>query len=210
MELSLEHRDEAGVDLPVLVWRLAAPARVLSSAPHGGGLGLRSWVLNAQVPIGYARLDPSDHIAEIAATLGLTAGGVGLLTGADVRRYELADDDGVRVAATVGLGQPEWAAAPERAVTSTVGTINVLTWVPEPMADAALVNLIATITEAKVQALLDAGVAGTGTATDAIVVACPPGVPGEPFGGPRSRWGARVARAVHAAVHAGATSWAAG
>ena len=39
--------------------------------------------------------------------------------------------------------------------------------VPVPLTGAAFVNAVVTATEAKVQAVLDAGFAGTGTATDA-------------------------------------------
>ena len=71
-------------------------------------------------------------------------------------------------------------------------------------------NAVATATEAKVQAVLDAGFAGTGTATDAICVAAPlASEREEEFTGPRSVWGARIARAVHAAVLAGAAGYAA-
>jgi len=44
----------------------------------------------------------------------------------------------------------------------------------------------------------------TGTATDALCVLCPDEGRAHSFGGPRSVWGARLARAVHAAVMAGA------
>ncbi|CAO0825899.1 Adenosylcobinamide amidohydrolase OS=Streptomyces microflavus OX=1919 GN=G3I39_32335 PE=4 SV=1 [Streptomyces microflavus] len=56
------------------------------------------------------------------------------------------------------------------------------------------------------QALLDAGLDCSGTPTDAVCVAAPEPGPdgGEPFAGPRSAWGARIARAVHTAVLAGA------
>jgi adenosylcobinamide hydrolase len=80
------------------------------------------------------------------------------------------------------------------------GTINLLVRLPVRLGDAALVNAVATATEAKVQALLDLGLHATGTATDAVCVVCPPEGPPEPFGGPRSTWGARLARVVHAAV----------
>ena len=40
---------------PVLVWRLARPLLVVSSAPLGGGLGPRSWVVNATVGLDYDR-----------------------------------------------------------------------------------------------------------------------------------------------------------
>jgi adenosylcobinamide amidohydrolase len=81
--------------------------------------------------------------------------------------------------------------------------------VPVPLTDAALVNAIITATEAKTQAVLDAGFAGTGTATDAVCVAAPvsPGAAADDFAGPRSAWGARIARAVYDAVLAGATRY---
>ena len=83
---------------------------------------------------------------------------------------------------------------------------------PVPLADAAFVNAVVTATEAKAQAVLDAGFPGTGTATDAVCIAAPMdqgGAPAEEFTGPRSRWGASIARVVHAAVRAGAVGYAA-
>ncbi|MEU5878998.1 adenosylcobinamide amidohydrolase [Spirillospora sp. NPDC047279] len=97
---------------------------------------------------------------------------------------------------------------------STPGTVNIVVAVPVALTDAALVNAVMTATEAKTQALLEAGYPCTGTASDAVCVAAleRPGPAGaaEPFAGPRSVWGARIARAVHSAVHAGAldyTAW---
>ncbi len=196
-------RREGGRDLPVLVWRFTAPARTIASAPHGGGLGTRRWVLNAQVPASYGRRDPDVHLARLGVSLGLPGRGVGMLTAADVRRAAAADDGGVEVAATVGLGSPTWAAAPDSGrPLSHIGTINVVAFLPQRLSDAALVNATATATEAKAQALWEHGVPATGTATDAVCIACPAeGRPHE-FGGPRSVWGSRLARAVHAAVSA--------
>jgi adenosylcobinamide hydrolase len=109
--------------------------------------------------------------------------------------------------ATVGLTHPILAAAPEDGhAAEPVGTINIVVLVPARLGDAALVNAASTATEAKVQALHDAGFAATGTATDALCVACPDSGPPAAFGGPRSVWGARIARAVHRAVLAGASA----
>jgi adenosylcobinamide amidohydrolase len=133
---------------------------------------------------------------------------------------------GAHSPATVGLSVPTWAAVPTRRsggpddelapvdhdVRSRPGTINVIVVVPVPLTDAALVNAVVTATEAKAQAVLDAGFAGTGTPTDAICIAAPaePGsAPAEEFTGPRSPWGASIARAVHAAVRDGAVGYAA-
>jgi adenosylcobinamide amidohydrolase len=88
-------------------------------------------------------------------------------------------------------------------MSTTPGTINVVAQLPVRLADAALLNGLCTATEAKTQALLDEGVPGTGTASDAVTLVCPVDGPVEAFAGPRSTWGARLARAVHAAVLAG-------
>lgn len=181
---------------------------VASTALVGGGLGLRSWVLNAQVPLGYSRLDPERHIEELATTLGLDPSGVGMLTAADVTRSYTAQDDGASIEVTVGLSDPTWAAAPDAvAAPPRAGTINLVAIVPERLDDGALLNALCTLTEAKVQALQAAGIDGTGTATDAIAVVCPAGPATEQFGGPRSRWGARLARAGFEAVSAGCAAW---
>lgn len=74
---------------------------------------------------------------------------------------------------------------------------------PVCLSAAALVGAVITVTEAKTQALLEAGVPGTGTASDAVCILCPQQGPAEPFAGPRAPWGARIARAVHSAVRAG-------
>jgi adenosylcobinamide amidohydrolase len=88
-----------------------------------------------------------------------------------------------------------------------VGTINIMAVLPVAMTDAALVNAVMTMTEAKTQALVEAGVAGTGTASDAVCVVVPAAGEEELFGGPRSVWGSRLARAVHAAVLQGVEKW---
>jgi adenosylcobinamide amidohydrolase len=76
----------------------------------------------------------------------------------------------------------------------------VVVWVPRRLSLGALVNVVATVTEAKTQAIRDLGLAATGTATDAVCVLCPAEGPEEAYGGPRSQWGERVARAAHRAV----------
>jgi adenosylcobinamide hydrolase len=203
----LRSRREGGRELATLVWRFPSALRAIASAPHGGGLGVRRWVVNAQVPMSHGRRDPDHHLRNMAVSLGLPGRGIGMLTAADVRRHVEACDGGVEVCATVGLGHPTLAAAPDEAgPISLVGTINLVVVVPERLADAALVNAVATVSEAKAQAMWDLGYRATGTATDAVCILCPDGGREHAFGGPRSLWGARVARAVHGAVMAGAVA----
>ncbi|MEU5829939.1 adenosylcobinamide amidohydrolase [Micromonospora tulbaghiae] len=208
----LTSRSESGSDIPVLAWRAEAPLLAVGSAPLGGGIGVRGWVLNATVPMSYDRDDPAAHLAELAHGLDLDGPGVGLLTGVDVTEVVRRTDGGVRVWATVGLGTPVWAAAPEPAPPAAseparpaqrVGTVNIVAYVPVRLGDAALVNAVATATEAKAQAIWELGLPATGTPTDAVTVLCPAEGDPAPYGGPRSAWGAPLARAVHAAVRSG-------
>lgn len=201
--------------LACLAWRLREAMLVASTALVGGGIGVRNWVLSIQVPKGYARRDTDAHVAEVAAALGLAGPGVGMLTAAEVGRVVVSDDEeGVRVEATVGLSLPVWAAAPAAQADQAMsaagrpGTINVVAFVPVRHRDAALANLLCTVTEAKAQALADAAIPGTGTASDAVTVLCPAQGAAEPFGGPRSAYGASVARAMYAALRRGIEEWA--
>ncbi|MER6001501.1 adenosylcobinamide amidohydrolase [Nonomuraea angiospora] len=206
--MKLTYRVEDEARLGALLWKFGPGWRMISSALLGGGIGPREWVLNAQVVAGYSRMDPVDHLL----SLGPEGDGVGMLTAASVDRCVQASDGGVEAYATVGLRVPTWAAAPEGSADPElapmrVGTINIVTVLPVAMTDAALVNAVMTVTEAKSQALIEAGFPCTGTASDAVCVAAPAEGPAELFGGPRSEWGARAARAVHAAVRQGAEAW---
>lgn len=228
---TVRHRDATeGRDLPALLWRPGPGHRMISSAVLGGGIGERSWVLNAQVAHGYTRRDPEAHLAEIAAAAGASGPGVGMMTATDVLSTRaLAHDGGAQALVTAGTGVHGWAATdgteaatydasdarPEGAAPDgpgapycpeppyRPGTINILVALPVPLSDAALVNSVMTATEAKVQALLEYGLDASGTPTDAVCVAARvprPGAPVEEFAGPRSLWGARLARAVYEAT----------
>ncbi|WP_026212486.1 adenosylcobinamide amidohydrolase [Longispora albida] len=223
-----------GQEMPILYWNFRRPLLGISSGTLGGGLGERHWALNASVPMSYDRDDPGTHLAELGAALGLAGPGTGLMTGVDVRDAVTAEDGGVSVSATVGLGSPAWAAAPDghlrrlRPRTGEdvqpgvpvlgnnvgdpggayrPGTVNLVGFLPVRLGDAALVNAVATVAEAKAQAMWELGIEATGTASDAVALFCPLDGPAEPYGGPRSAWGARLARAVHAAIMAAGKDW---
>ncbi len=126
----------------LLVWRFPEPRLAVSSAPLGGGIGRRHWVINAQVPHSYARLDPEAHLVELAAGLGLEGPGVGMLTAVDVRK----PCDGPRTAGrvvdvSVGCHRSHVGGAPDEPVdggrpAAAPGTINVVGFVPERLSDA--------------------------------------------------------------------------
>lgn len=185
----------------VLCWRFPQRPLALSSASVGGGLSRPAWLVNIGVPQGYSRTDLAAHAAEVAAGIGLDGPGVALFTAHDVRLHHRAEHEGVRVTATVGATRPTWPADLTDTVKRwTPGTINIIATLPVRLEDAALVQAAVTLTEAKCQALIDAGVPGTGTASDALAVLVAPDGPAEPFAGVRSTWGHRLAIATHAAV----------
>lgn len=205
MRPELVFRDEGGRDAPLLVWRLPGAFPAISSGPLGGGIGPRSWVINATVPMSYDRSDPDVHLGEMATALDLRGDGVGLMTGVDVAGFRTVDEDGVRVWATVGLGNAVQAADSsdiDGGEGDRVGTINVVAYVPARLSDAALVNAVATVAEAKAQALRVLGIDATGTSTDATCVFVADGPTGfdELYGGPRSRWGRPLALAAYRAI----------
>jgi adenosylcobinamide hydrolase len=201
------YRDGDGAR-PALLWHLPEPMLGIASAPVGGGIGPRRWIVNVQVPLEYARLDLEAHLAAVARELGCAGPGIGFLTAASVDGVTSAVDGGVAAYATVGLRHPTQAAAPDDEPRgSIVGTINLVVGVPVRLTHAALVNAVVTATEAKAQALREHDVAATGTASDAICVVCPALGTAEQFAGPRSPIGACLARAVHTAVSAGTVAW---
>lgn len=194
-----------GATGPCLIWRFAEPMLAISSAIVGGGIGPASWAINVTVEPDYSRMDPVEHLADVANSLGLTGRGLALMTAVDVSTRGTSTAGLVSLTATVGVRRPVWAHDPDPADESTAGpgTINIVAVVPQLLGRGALVNAVATITEAKVQAMYDHGIAGTGTASDAVCLLCPIGGVEEPFGGPRSVWGRRLADATYEAVSAG-------
>lgn len=199
-----------GVDeRSLLIWRVPSGWTAASTAILGGGLlDEPAWILNASVADDYARMDPAVHLGEIAGEHGLDGEGVGLMTAVDVAEQLTVDADGVTVTSTTGVTRPvlagtafAGAATAEAPGAPPVGTINTVCWVPATFESGARLNLLTTVAEAKAQALADAGVAGTGTASDAVVVMTHNSGQLEPFGGTASTWGARLGRAVYGSIH---------
>lgn len=160
--------------------------------------------------------DAESTVAAAARRLGVPAPWVGLLTGASTERAEsaTASADAVRalVVATVGLSNPSAVGLTPRAepLPATINTLVVVDADPEP---AALVNLVATLTEVKTDVLRAAGVrcddgsAATGTSTDAIAVAATGRGARCRFGGPLTDLGWAAASAARRALEHGVQRW---
>jgi adenosylcobinamide hydrolase len=206
----------AGVELaarPDAVWiRSATPLRVLASAVVGGELDTTRHIVNMHVPNGYSAADPAEDLRAFARRSGIAEPFVGLMTAARTDEAQIVWEqaDGVRVAATVtvGLSVPV-AAGITPPVVWLPSTINVIVVLDASFDRAVAVNGVITITEAKVGALVEAGVTtaegvpATGTVTDAAVIAWTGRGPRLPYLGPGTTAGRCVARVVRQAVGRG-------
>ncbi|WP_329015833.1 adenosylcobinamide amidohydrolase [Micromonospora rifamycinica] len=188
------HRDDPAAHLTALADRLGL---------DGPGVGLLTGVDVAEVT---ARTDTG---VRVWATVGLgtplwaAAPAQAPDTPAQDTAPDRALDTPTQPTGPVREVVPDAAGASEAGPVAQVGTVNIVVYVPAALGDAALVNAVATATEAKCQAIRELGLPGTGTPTDSVTVLCPATGPAQPYGGPRSAWGAPLARAVHAAVRAG-------
>lgn len=192
----------------LLVFQAGEELGIASTAVLGGGLRRGRCVVSMRVPPGYAGADPATDIRRAARAAGWEPD-VGLMTAVDLRRARTAAAraDGVTARATVtaGVGRP-WAAGSSRGPHAPAGTINAVVILDRRLAPAAALNLVATVTEAKVLGLLEAGVRtaegepASGTATDAVVVAWPLSGDALPFGGPATAPGWTAAAAVRQAL----------
>ncbi len=210
----------AGVHVDIgheaVVVRADEPLTTASSAVVGGGLGRASAILNLHVPKNF-RGEHADRVLEaFVARRSIPAPWVGLLTGAWTEKAEVATEtmDGITAVAIVTVGLSNPASAGRTAVAAWLpSTINTILVVDAAATPAALVNLVMTVTEAKVMVVAEAGVRtldgdpASGTSTDAIVIAATGRGRRCEFGGPVSDLGWAAARAARAALSTGVDRW---
>ncbi len=210
----------AGVHVDIgheaVVVRADEPLTTASSAVVGGGLGRASAIVNLHVPKNF-RGEHADRVLEaFVARRSIPAPWVGLLTGAWTEKAEVATEtiDGITAVAIVTVGLSNPASAGRTAVAAWLpSTINTILVVDAAATPAALVNLVMTVTEAKVMVVAEAGVRtldgdpASGTSTDAIVIAATGRGRRCEFGGPVSDLGWAAARAARAALSTGVDRW---
>ena len=210
----------AGVHVDIgheaVVVRADEPLTTASSAVVGGGLGRASAIVNLHVAKNF-RGEHADRVLEaFVARRSIPAPWVGLLTGAWTEKAEVATEtiDGITAVAIVTVGLSNPASAGRTAVAAWLpSTINTILVVDAAATPAALVNLVMTVTEAKVMVVAEAGVRtldgdpASGTSTDAIVIAATGRGRRCEFGGPVSDLGWAAARAARAALSQGVDRW---
>lgn len=200
---------------PWLVADLGAPHRVISWAVHRPGLVTADRIIWREVRD--ADLTPGfDAGRWLAAELGLRGGtAVGLLTSRDLRFHHAAaatvDGITVSVLATAGLSNAEAAGARLAPGAAHWGTINLAVQTSTPLSDPALYEALSIIAQARTAAVMDHGPElptgrATGTGTDCIALAVPPG-PGLPHAGLHTALGEALGRAVRQATAAAVIEW---
>jgi adenosylcobinamide amidohydrolase len=208
-------RVELGPDYALL--RFAAPQRVLSFAPYGGGRRDTTSVAilqtsNAELPLG------RDPLQLMAARMSeLDAEGVAMLTSRRVGSLELARHDhpelSARVAVTAGLTNAVRIGdtpGPLRGF----GTINIVAHVDVSLSELALLEALSLVAEARTLAVLESRETSrrshelaTGTGTDCIVMCCPARGEGLAYAGKHTPAGHVLGSAVLRAVRAAIGAW---
>lgn len=201
---------------PFLVAEFDTPQNMLSwSLTRPGFVVARSvvWleVRDSDLPI---HVDPAELLRERMGREG-HAEAVHLMTSRDLAHHHLASAAAGAVTssclATVGLsnaariGEPFDGSAP-------IGTINLLAHVNASLSEAAQLEALSIVTEARTAAVMDLGLKRrghivTGTGTDCIVVACPCDGQEMPFAGLHTDIGLSLGRAVYDAVTEGGLRW---
>lgn len=209
----------AGTDLrvtlapPWLVVDLGRVRRVLSFAPHRPGFRSARHILIRQVRD--ADLTPDlDAMGWLGAEMARIghAGDVGMMTSRGLHHHRLAQAGPVACLATVGLGNAERVGRRRMVPSSSYGTINIALLVEDGLTDAAMIEALSIVAQARTAAVIAAGIElptgrATGTGTDCIAVACDAG--GTAFAGLHTALGEAIGAAVHDAVLAGALAWVA-
>jgi adenosylcobinamide amidohydrolase len=202
---------------PILIATFDEPHRVLSwSMLRPGYQMVRriAWleVRNTDLPPG---VDAAQVIEARVARAGIDDA-VLFVTSRDIRRHHLvraaAESERATCVTTVGLSNGERIGMRLHEPPPVAGTINTLVRVSGSLSEAAYIEAISIVSEARTAAVIDAGVRRkgvvvTGTGTDCIAVAAP--LAGEPaqFAGKHTALGEAIGDAVYRATAEGIREW---
>jgi len=128
-----------------------------------GGIRRVSTLLNHTIPKGWSHKEPEKDLEFIAASAGINQDFFGLLTSVPMQHCCVLQYDFITVFITAGV---------RREPPANAGTINIIVCSSEGMEDAALLESVMVIAEAKAEALQAMDLPLTGTPTDAVIVAC--------------------------------------
>lgn len=169
------------LDRPWLRMDLGQPLRVLSWAPHGAGYTTASAILWREVR--NADLTPGFD-AESWLSAQMPPNAVGMLTSRDIGTWHegFAEVEGVTAhcIATVGLSNGESVGRRLPYHSADYGTINIGLVLNAALTPAAQLEALSIAVQARTVGVMAAGVElatglATGTGTDCVAIACPPG-----------------------------------
>lgn len=200
---------------PWLTFDLGSPHRVLSWAVINPGFVTARRILwrevrNADLPPDF---DAVAWLAQEVRSLG-ESDAVAMLTSRDLGAFETdtatVEDVTARCVATVGLSNAERVGTRMDRTGTNWGTINIAVQLSCPLGDPALIEALSIAAEARTAAIIDTGLAlsagiATGTGTDCIAIAAPPG--GGIYAGSHTPLGEALGRATYDVVRAGAQVW---
>lgn len=203
------------LDPPWLAVHTDAPVRVLSWSLNRPGFVETDCILwrevrNADLPRNF---DVLDWLTRELATKDKTHA-VAFLTSRDVRAYHdvtvTVGNTSVQCIATVGLSNAEHIGTRLDRSHHDWGTINILVLTDIGITDAARIEAVGIVSQARTLAVLEAELdlptgRASGTGTDCIAVAAPSGETG--FCGMHTELGHAMGQAVYKAVSAGVTEW---
>lgn len=194
-----------------------SPFKILSSAILNGGLRKCEAIVNKQVSDMFQVEECEEYLVEEVSKLGLDPQTTtGFLTAADVRDFAATHTRGeglsVTCIATAGLSHP--AIPGDDVVDVELNTINIFLLVEADLTDAAMVNAVQTVTEAKVHALNTLGIRSlysggwaTGTTTDATAICSWSTGKKLKFAGAATPLGKLIGKTVVSAVSQSAAKW---
>jgi adenosylcobinamide amidohydrolase len=211
--ISLERRER------MVVARLGSPHRMISSAIRGGGVTVAQDVVwthfrNTDLPIG---ADPLALLTARLSDAGLTEA-VAMMTSRDLAHVHTAAavSEGIRAEAVATVGLSNALRVGDPPGFAPLGTINLLVQLSVPLTEAALVEAICIVTEARTTAVASAtwpsrrtGSPATGTGTDCIVVAAPLAGDPLPWCGKHTAAGSALGQAALSVIGDGVRTWVA-
>ena len=199
------------VEKNTLVVTFPGPRNVMSWAILNGGVRTHaSHIINHHIDPRTHDPDPRRTLRQAASRIGIKGSFVGMLTGADIRRFSMAcavhNELQAYVISTAGCGNlasvGETGNYVEReSPPVTAGTINIIVALNYAFTHEAMLEAMAIVTEAKVRAIYELGLksvatgeSATGTGTDCIALAT-----GHDrryvFCGKHTKWGELVGKA---------------
>lgn len=164
-----------------------------ASTGVNGGLGHVTTLFNHTVPADWNTSDPGRYGANILAKYGFSCDAYGLFTAVPMKNLCIVQYDRITVFVTAGLPPASGSACP------APHTINIIVYCAEGLSHGALLEAIMEATEAKVEALREAGSAITGTVSDAVIT-CSEGPVIHSFAGAATPVGQRIRKTVKKGV----------